>query len=346
MDFSVLDKCPGYNLFIGGFIALRRPKALQNCHITHIVSVLEWQFEPDNPLTRGYQHLHIPVDDVEDENLLVWFPRSNAFIHDALANSSPTKVPSDGEMLTTNPDAHDAHPGNGVLIHCAMGKSRSATILLAYLLWQSRQPSATSPTAGIDDDSMVSIPRQPFSLLDALVLLRQGRPIAEPNAGFMDQLHLYIDMGCPTTQAQLENHKLYKRWMNKRNVEESLRINQAPDMADILFEDEDLPSDSEVQDGKEASVSAKTAILSLDSKSLSSTGAKSNMEAEAEASAPTSDPAWAEPEIAVKCRRCRHLLARSTFTIPHSPYKSDPSAYTTSDHDSSGGACLIPAPVG
>ncbi|RMZ81439.1 hypothetical protein DV738_g2157, partial [Chaetothyriales sp. CBS 135597] len=306
MDFPVLNQCPGYNLYIGGFIALRRPKALQNCHITHIVSVLDWQFEPDNPLTRGYKHLLIPVDDVEDENLLVWFPRSNSFIHDALTNSKPTEVPSN-ETSTTN-------EGNGVFIHCAMGKSRSATVLIAYLLWQSRQPSELA-ASDPEDDSMVSLPRQPLSVLDALVLLRKGRPIAEPNEGFMDQLHLYVDMGCPTTQAQLENHKLYKRWMNKRNVEESLRINRAPDMVDIQFEDEDSPSDSQLGYGKEAPPPLTAEDAATEAATL------------------------AEAEITIKCRHCRHLLASSAFTIPHVPYKSDPATNTSQGQDVSTRAC-------
>jgi hypothetical protein len=75
--------------------------------------VLEWQFEPDNPLTRGFQHLHIPVDDVEDENLLVWFPTSNAFIQQGL-NSQP---PSDDGLPQAGSESDDADGKSGVLIH-------------------------------------------------------------------------------------------------------------------------------------------------------------------------------------------------------------------------------------
>ena len=132
MDVT-LDKCPGYNLYIGGYVArrvvaelvrvhvfatrlsfyvslslrsswreisrfvgLRRTQALKNCRITHIVSVLDWEFKDDAPLIRGYQHLHIPVDDVEDENLLEWFPRSNDFIREALKDQEGQSASHDG----------------------------------------------------------------------------------------------------------------------------------------------------------------------------------------------------------------------------------------------------------
>ena len=77
------------------------------------MSVLEWQFEQDNPLTRGFQHLHIPVDDVEDENLLVWFPRSNVFIQEGLNYSRTSK---DGESRS-GVEGGDPDRGSGVLIH-------------------------------------------------------------------------------------------------------------------------------------------------------------------------------------------------------------------------------------
>ena len=198
-----------------------------------------------------------------------------------------------------------------------MGKSRSATVLLAYLLWSSRQPSGSSSTNSNEEDSMVSIPRKPLSVIDALTLLRQGRPIAEPNEGFMDQLYLYVDMGCPTTQSQLDNHKLYRRWMNKRNVEESLRINRAPDMVDILFEDES-------PDEEDDDLPAQAAKLSMSDKEDQEKVAP-GVSAPSGMTPPTSELP-SSSETTIKCRRCRHLLARSAFIIPHEPAKGDPSA--------------------
>ena len=85
--------------------------SLKNSNITHIVSVLDWEFKEDPPLTRGYQHLHIPVDDVEDENLLEWFPRSNRFIQQGLDYRS-----SDTTRRGNGVDNLD-EKGSGVYIH-------------------------------------------------------------------------------------------------------------------------------------------------------------------------------------------------------------------------------------
>lgn len=90
---------------------MRRPKALKNSNITHIVSVLDWEFKDEPPLTRGYQHLHIPVDDVEDENLLEWFPKTNRFIQQGL-DYSP-KATSDRDDTIQSPSGK----GSGVYIH-------------------------------------------------------------------------------------------------------------------------------------------------------------------------------------------------------------------------------------
>jgi dual specificity phosphatase 12 len=95
-----------------------------------------------------------------------------------------------------------------------MGKSRSATICVAYLLH--RQPNALIPET-------------------ALAILREARPICEPNPGFMKQLSLYHQMGCPDDVAK---HPLYQRWMFHREIEESTACGRAPEISTVQFEDE------------------------------------------------------------------------------------------------------------
>lgn len=158
-----------------------------------------------------YQRYNIEVDDVDDENLLQHFPAVIKFIQDGL----------------------DA--GGGVLVHwlvpsiwsrefsklyctnecSAMGKSRSAAVCIAYLLH--RQPKTQTPES-------------------ALALLREARPLCEPNEGFMEQLKIYHEMGCPDDD--ITGHPLYNRWLYRREVEESVACGRAPEMSSVLFEDE------------------------------------------------------------------------------------------------------------
>ncbi len=60
--------------------------------------------------------------------------------------------------------------GTGVLVHCAMGKSRSSAVLISYIMHKS----------GINYD-------------DALELVRRARKLVEPNPVFADRLrYLYL----------------------------------------------------------------------------------------------------------------------------------------------------------
>lgn len=96
----------------------------------------------------------------------------------------------------------------------AMGKSRSAAICIAYLLHS--QPKTMTPQS-------------------ALAILRECRPLCEPNDGFMEQLNIYHQMGCPD---DVTGHPLYSRWLYRREVEESVACGRAPEMKSVLFEDE------------------------------------------------------------------------------------------------------------
>ncbi|KAF2035448.1 dual specificity protein phosphatase 12 [Setomelanomma holmii] len=185
---ALIDKVPGdLKLYIGGMFTLRRREALQQANITHVLSVLRSPL--DQELFRPFKkHMIVEVDDVEDENLLEHLPATNRFIKDGLDS------------------------GGGVLVHCAMGKSRSATAVIAYLM----QVHNISPA-------------------EALTHLRQARSICEPNEGFMKQLELYGEMNMPE---DVEQTPSYQRWVYQREIELSRACGQAPEADKIRFEDE------------------------------------------------------------------------------------------------------------
>ncbi|XP_050373983.1 dual specificity protein phosphatase 1 isoform X3 [Argentina anserina] len=75
----------------------------------------------------------------------------------------------------------NAKRSGGVLVHCFVGKSRSVTIVLAYLM-----------------------KRHGMSLNEALEHVRSRRPQASPNAGFISQLQVFER----SIHANEENKKL------------------------------------------------------------------------------------------------------------------------------------------
>lgn len=99
-----------------------------------------------------------------------------------------------------------------------MGKSRSVTITIAFLLRKYLQLSVDS----------------------ALEMIRQERPLAEPNDGFMAQLQLYKEMGCPR---DIDAHPKYQRWLYMRTVDEARATGAAPKQ--IRFEDEEKQEEIE-----------------------------------------------------------------------------------------------------
>lgn len=93
-----------------------------------------------------------------------------------------------------------------------MGKSRSATVVIAYLMQK----------LNMDPKSALSI-------------LQESRGVCEPNPGFMQQLALFHDMGLPS---ELGTEPKYQRWLYQRELDLSRSVKQAPEAEKIRFEDE------------------------------------------------------------------------------------------------------------
>ncbi|EXJ63532.1 uncharacterized protein A1O5_11293 [Cladophialophora psammophila CBS 110553] len=185
---------------------------------------------------------------------------------------------------------------------------------------------------------MVSLPPTLLTLDSALALVRECRPQVEPNSGFIKQLRMYEAMGCPTTQEQLESHKIYRRWMNSRNVLDALSENRAPEMDHISFRDEedddnskpdDIPSSSSGTGKPDGSDLLNDRVQSLTLLDPDNDEPTEILNPDITLSSPSPAPPL-PANVEIKCRKCRRLLAKSDFVLPHKPPPHrDPSAAIT-----------------
>ncbi|KAH6884825.1 protein-tyrosine phosphatase-like protein [Thelonectria olida] len=251
-------------LYVGGLWALRRSDSLTDRGITHILSVVgfdpsflkNFKDEPWSEYGKEFRHLIIDIDDVDEANILVELPKAVKFIDEGLKGSKPGNRNEDADDQDAGGAALDQGVNSlniggdeqppGVFVHCAAGKSRSVSTIIAYLLW--RYPNRFDPniTPLVVSDPTHALPtaspQQRRSRKEtsteavhaALTFVRRTRPMAEPNPGFMDQLALWWEMGCP---GEVETHPVYQRWAYMREVEEDLAVGQAPTR--LRFEDEE-----------------------------------------------------------------------------------------------------------
>jgi protein-tyrosine phosphatase len=95
------------NLYLGNLESTKDYKFLYLNNIKYILSLTqnEVRLEPNK-----YKHIHFHVKDAPYQDLISLFDICNSFINEGLNNNL------------------------GVLVHCDMGISRSATIIISYLM--------------------------------------------------------------------------------------------------------------------------------------------------------------------------------------------------------------------
>ncbi|XP_031477874.1 dual specificity protein phosphatase 1-like isoform X1 [Nymphaea colorata] len=125
-------------LFLGSVGVAYNKDALKNFNITHILVVAK---SLGSPYPDDFHYKKIEVLDTRDTNLEQYFDECFSFIDEAKA------------------------AGGGVLVHCFAGRSRSVTIVLAYLM-----------------------KNRNMSLSEALGHVKSKRPQIAPNEGFILQL--------------------------------------------------------------------------------------------------------------------------------------------------------------
>ncbi|KAI0500892.1 hypothetical protein KFK09_019110 [Dendrobium nobile] len=128
-------------LFLGSVRVACNKQALKCLNITHVLIVSN-SLEPAFP--NDFVYKKIEVLDTPVTNISKYFHECFDFIDQA------------------------RHAGGGALVHCFAGRSRSVTVIIAYLMKQHQ-----------------------MSLSQAFSFVKSKRPNAGPNSGFMTQLQNY-----------------------------------------------------------------------------------------------------------------------------------------------------------
>lgn len=132
-------------LYLGGHQSVNDPNELKSQGITHVLNMArELKLDAEELAKRNIKLMHISARDGKTYNMRNDFEKAFQFIDDALRTKGK------------------------IIINCARGISRSATIVIAYLMY-----------------------RYNLRLSDAYLLLLSLRPQIRPNSNFRRQLEMF-----------------------------------------------------------------------------------------------------------------------------------------------------------
>lgn len=157
-------------IYLGGVEAAMDQERLRVLNISYALTVARDMVDVE-PVSHHHnnsnaswfdEHAVIPVYDTEDDLLLMHFQSAIQFIDACL----------------------EARPSRAILVHCVAGVSRSATIVIAYMMYKYSMPYG-----------------------EALSRVQAIRTVVQPNDGFVHQLQLFEEHKCDFDAACKE----YKR---------------------------------------------------------------------------------------------------------------------------------------
>lgn len=179
---NVSEIIPG--LLISDLSIAEDAESLSELGVTHVLSVMPGKVNV--PLSVGWgegkegggkriEHLQVPIYDNPFEELVAHLPQTTQWICEAL---HPHPHPQSQSYSHQHNHSHQhsrqlqraqTHPHrttqNKVLVHCALGRSRSVSVVCAYLIH----------SHGYGPD-------------EALEMVKRLRTVAQPNSGFVGQL--------------------------------------------------------------------------------------------------------------------------------------------------------------
>lgn len=134
------------NLYLGSYNTERNQDYLESHGITHVLQAGA-ELTPTHKASKDLTYHHLPLSDDETQDLLSYLPESFAFINEGIRSGA-------------------------VLVHCAAGMSRSASVVIAYVMQS-----------------------QHMHYLEAFRLVKSARHIVCPNIGFRFQLEEFERRG-------------------------------------------------------------------------------------------------------------------------------------------------------
>lgn len=129
------------NIYLGNIYDAQNTNQLLKLEIQKVLSLITETQLLNYP--SSIEHKLINVEDQPRQNIIQYFGECLSFIED----------------------------NKKILVHCFAGSSRSATIIIAYIMWKYQ-----------------------LNFLEAIKLVRQKRPSIDPNYGFIRQLQMFEEI--------------------------------------------------------------------------------------------------------------------------------------------------------